>query len=136
MRKPECATKAFALGCILACSIPMVARADNFSKVAPSGAATVMHNYFGWDANCHPLAGVVKLLTKPKHGKLTTRQVERVISISRFTGRTHCAGTAEKAFQIRYTPYPNFHGTDSFAVRAAFGWQNRVVIDTFTITVP
>jgi hypothetical protein len=132
--------KALALGCILACGIPMLARADNFNKTAYPGVATGMHSYFGWDPNtCQPLSGVVKLLTKPKHGRLTTRQVDRAIYRSRFaTGRFRsvCAGHALKAFAISYTSNPNFHGVDSFSVRATYGWQNRVVIDTFTITVP
>ena len=84
---------------------------------------------------CLPLSGVVKLLIKPNHGKLTTSQVDRIINNSRFTGRSVCAGHPGKAFQIRYTSDPNFRGFDSFTVRATYGWENRVVIDTFTITV-
>jgi hypothetical protein len=128
--------KAFALGCVLVCGIPMLASADDFNKTAPPGVATVMHHYFGWDPKtCHPLSGVVKLLIKPKHGKLMTGQVDRIINNSRFTGRSVCAGHPGKAFQIRYTSDPNFRGVDSFTVRATYGWENRVVIDTFTITV-
>jgi hypothetical protein len=132
--------KAFALGCILACGIPMLASADNFNKTADPGVATNMHYYFGWNPmTCQPLSGVVKLLIKPKHGKLTTSQVERAIYRSRFAkgrARPLCPGHAAKAFQIRYTSNPDFHGVDSFTVRATYGWENHVVVDTFTITVP
>jgi hypothetical protein len=65
-------------GCIVACSLSTFGNAANFSRTANSGVATIVHLYDDWDpTTCRSAGGVVKLVNKPQHGKLTTGYVYR-----------------------------------------------------------
>ncbi len=93
-----------------------------------------MHAYHSWGSGCVARTGVVKVLTKPQHGKLTTRIVDSKVPRHRTRGATACFGKPIKAFQVDYTSRRGFRGTDSFKLEATFGSGLRE-IDTYTITV-
>ena len=124
-------------GCIVACSLSTFSNAANFTRTANSGVATIVHLYDDWDpTTCRSAGGVVKLVNKPQHGKLTTGYVYRIIHMSGYTGRVSvCAGTPIKSFRITYRSQPRFRGLDSFTVDVTLGWGNRHSTDVYTINV-
>lgn len=110
------------------------AHALSISKTAISGKTTLTFTYTNWKSDCSLEGGVVKVLTKAQHGKLTTRRVNVPIPRSRFRGVTQCYGKPTKGFQVYYTSAPGFHGADSFVIEVDFR-NFPIQTDTFTITV-
>jgi hypothetical protein len=126
--------KALAIGCALVCGAPGIAQAKAVGRTATSGKATLMYVYMNWKRDCSPDLGIVKVLTRPQHGKLMPRRVDAPIGPSRFYGVTHCQGRPTKGFQVHYTSAPGFHGIDSFAIEVTYT-NHPPEVDTFTVTV-
>ena len=125
---------AVALGCVLVYGLP-AAQAKQFNQTVQAGKTTKMHAYHSRNRECGPNNSVVKVLTKPTHGKLTNHFVNSIIKNDHW-GRldTRCAGTPTKAFQVDYTPSPGFHGIDNFSLDVTWGGVMHD-IDTYTVTV-
>jgi hypothetical protein len=126
--------KVLVAGSILAFGISGFARAEDLTRTVEAGTTTVVHTYLSWDAHCVSNSGVVKVLVKPQHGKLTPQISETKIGQSRFTGSTACAGKPIKGFKVLYRPEDNFHGTDTFTVEATYG-SGRSTVDVYMVTV-
>ena len=112
------------------------ASAMEFNRTVPSGVTSRVHHYRSWGKNCEGNGGMVKLLTKPQHGKLTTRTVDSRIEINRFArdGKTECTGRPIKAFEVNYRSDPGFRGTDTFTIEMVTGRGSRDV-DNYTVNV-
>jgi hypothetical protein len=80
------------------------------------------------------LGAVVKLATKPQHGKLTTKRSTAPITQSRFINVGHCYGKPTPAFFVYYTPAPGFRGTDTFGIDINWNF-GRHEIDSYSVTV-
>jgi hypothetical protein len=107
----------------------------DLNKTAVSGQTTQIKSYRTWDKNCQSRFGIVKLVTKPQHGKLTTRIADGKIRNNRLLGGPdHCFGTPIKTFKIDYTSVKGFRGVDTFTVDITFG-SGRRDIDVITVTV-
>jgi hypothetical protein len=104
------------------------------SKTAQSGKATLMYQYGNWKADCSTHGGVVKVLTRPQHGRLTPRREIVTIKASRFTGVTKCFGKQIQGFVVYYTSTPGFRGADNFAIEVSYP-KFPTQIDTFTVAV-
>jgi hypothetical protein len=125
---------AFVIGCALICGAPAIAHAKALVRTATSGQPALMYVYMNWKRDCSPDLGIVKVLSKPQHGKLTPRRVDAPIGPSRFYGITHCHGKPTKGFQVHYTSVPGFRGIDRFAIEATYT-NHAPEVDTFTVTV-
>ena len=67
--------------------------------------------------SCESAFGIVKVVEKPKSGKLSNAPINTVIPMSRFANRPGpCFGKPTKGFAVSYTPMKGFRGTDSFTV--------------------
>ena len=112
------------------------ASAMEFNKTVRSGVTVSMHHYRSWGADCKTNGGVVKLVTRPQHGKLVTRTIDSRIEINRFArgGATPCTGTPIKAFEVSYTSARGYHGADSFVIEMVNGNGSRDV-DHYTVDV-
>ncbi len=125
--------KFLATACVLAFGIPGFAQADDLARTVSSGQTAEMHIYRSWNDQCVSTSGVVKVLTKPRHGKLSTRIVDTVIGRPRTERKVDCSGLPSKGFQVSYTSDPGFHGTDNFSLDVK--WKNLRVVDRFTVAV-
>jgi hypothetical protein len=86
------------------------ANAKDFQRTAAAGQATKMIDYKGWDPKtCRPKMGVVKVVNKPNHGTISTRNVQGEIGVGR-SGYARCKGTPITAFRVEYTSNPGFRG--------------------------
>lgn len=110
------------------------AEALSFNRVADSGRTTQMHRYASWDRNCQANGGVVKVLKKPAHGTLFSRDIASHINKSRTAGSTHCHGVPIKGFQVNYRSAAGFRGIDTFTIEVVFG-NSRSDTDYFTVMV-
>jgi hypothetical protein len=113
------------------------ALAENITRTALSGKTTTMFIYRSWTAgDCASASGVVRVLTKPQHGKLTPHpNVDTTIVRNRIRpSDSRCQGLPVKGFQVDYTSAPGYHGTDSFVIEATF-WHGGKIVDTFTVMV-
>jgi hypothetical protein len=124
---------AVALGCILVFGLSD-AQATQFSQSVPAGQTTKIHVYHSLNQECRPNNGVVKVLTKPAHGRVTNQLVQRVIKKDHWGRPDPCAGTLTKAFQVDYTPSAGFHGVDNFSLDVTWGGGTHEV-DTYSVTV-
>jgi hypothetical protein len=128
------AIKATAI-CIAICCHARSAGADSFVRTVPSGHAVRMHNYASWDRDCSSQFGVVKLVSKPQHGRLITREVETVITVpNRFNGKASCMGKSMRVFSVDYKSNAGYRGFDSFTIDATYSKRRRV-IDHYKISV-
>ena len=111
------------------------ASARTFEQTVTAGRSTVIKTYRSWDTNCAPTKGVVKLQTRPQHGRLTVKNINSVVPEIDFANvRTACAGKPSPGFQITYMPVPGYVGIDSFSVNVLsdgrWNWS-----DDFIVTV-
>lgn len=96
---------------------------------------TPVHTYLSWNDDCSPNTGVVKVATRPQHGKLTPSQVSAVARQNRFsTYGTVCLGKTMPGFRVTYTSAPGYRGTDSFAIEVIYG-NRQPILDTYTVIV-
>lgn len=112
-----------------------LAQADIFNVSVPSGVMKRVHMYMSWKSkDCTPNKGIVKVLVKPQHGKLTPYEIDTVITRNRFKANDPCIGKSMKGFDVSYQSNSGFRGTDSFKIEATYG-NRKPVIDTYKITV-
>jgi len=129
----RCKMKVLAAACILVFGIPGLARAKDLSRIVSSGQTAEMANYRSWNNNCVSGTGVVTVLAKPQHGKLSTRIIDTIIGNPRIKRRVDCTGLPTKGFQVSYTSERDFHGTDNFSLDIT--WPTHRDVDHFTVTV-
>jgi hypothetical protein len=110
--------------------------AETFARSVSSGRSVRMHQYTSWrESDCSSVSGVVQLLSKPQHGKLTTSETDVTLAgPNRFTGSMKCAGRPVHVFEVYYESNVGFHGADSFSIDATYGARRRV-IDHYTVHV-
>lgn len=105
------------------------------SITARSGTTTLVHIYQSWNDDCTPNTGVVRVVRKPEHGKLTPSKVTSVIRRNRFsTVASACIGRTLPSFRVDYTPARGYHGLDSFVIEAIFG-RRQPITDVYTVSV-
>ena len=108
--------------------------ASYFTRQAASGKPTTAYVYRNWDKDCRERGGVVKVVTKPQHGRLTK---ERIVAPMVHQGRssdTHCNGVTIPGPRVVYTSFPGYRGLDQFVVERTLP-NGRVDVDTYTINV-
>ncbi|HLZ01426.1 MAG TPA: hypothetical protein VKR55_04645 [Bradyrhizobium sp.] len=115
--------------------LAMMAGAPADARVVKSGVTTPIHTYLSWNNDCSPNSGVVRVATKPQHGKLTPRRVTAVARRNRFsTYGTICLGRSMPGFEVDYTSARGYRGTDGFAIEVIYG-SRKPILDTYTVTV-
>jgi hypothetical protein len=119
---------------IVVFGITDAAHAEQFVRTVNSGQTALMYSYASWTKDCQPAHGVVKVLTKPRHGRLFPSKGNITVTRSRFAEYAHCIGMKINGFKVEYRSTPGYHGTDSFTIEAAWGTANREV-DHYTVTV-
>jgi hypothetical protein len=110
-----------------------------FNKLVRAGVTTELHDYTSWDRHtCKVNGGILKVLTKPQHGKLISQKTTRVFTAVRDAQenfiQSKCTGKAYPAFVVYYRSAPEFRGVDSFSLQLTFGSGNSYV-DDYNITV-
>jgi hypothetical protein len=117
------------------CFVVENAYAKDFVVSAKSGQSTTMHIYRSWTNDCKSKLGVVKVLSKPSHGRLTRSEVTAPIGISRNSPEetAHCKGVLTNGFRVDYISSPGFRGTDQFQIQFTYG--RHVDIDNYTVNV-
>jgi hypothetical protein len=127
--------KLFAIICVAAFfTTPEQAHAETFLRNVKSGPTARMYTYHSWNQDCSPESGVVKVVTKPQHGKLTPIKDYSPPYRNRFQTSDPCLGKIMQGFRVEYTSAPGYRGTDSFVIEVTFA-KRPAVIDTFTISV-
>jgi hypothetical protein len=111
-----------------------VADAKTVNKTAAPGKPELMYTYTAWKLDCSANSGVVALVTRPQHGRVSPRKGIVPIGLHRLFGMTKCYGKPAPGFQVYYTSAPGFRGTDSFTIEVKYEGLPTLV-DTFTITV-
>jgi hypothetical protein len=124
--------KVLALVAIPVACLPATAR--DFNLTVASGQIVVAHQYISWDRDCKNNGGVVKLVTKPQHGRAIPRHINAPIGRSYFSGSTRCTGVIADAFEVSYRSVPGFHGTDIFTILNTTG-AGQTVTDSYTVNV-
>jgi hypothetical protein len=110
------------------------AHAEAFFRTVKSGRAAPVHLYKAWKSDCSADDGVVKVVTKPQHGRLTPSQVNGPIRHNRFRASDPCIGKIIRGFQVEYRSVPGYRGIDSFVIEVTFG-KRAPITDTYTISV-
>jgi hypothetical protein len=125
------------ISCALIAITPSFVHAKDFTGAVMSGQTTSLHVYKSWKlSDCTSNKAVVRVLTKPQHGKLTPQEVETRIGTNRRDPGTitQCTGKPTTGFRVSYQSASGFRGADSFTIEVTFG--NRVPeLDSYTITV-
>jgi hypothetical protein len=93
-----------------------------------------MKVYHAWNRDCSAGAGVVKVVTKPQHGKLVSGTVASKISRNRLGGRNQCLGKPILGFEVKYTSRAGFRGTDSFTIDVIYG-SRAPITDSYIVSV-
>ena len=119
---------------VIVLSEQAAAKSLQFNKTALAGKTTLMHQYGSWGRNCEPKGGVVKVLTKPQHGRLSSSQRTSIARTNRYNSNDPCLGKPFKAFQVDYTSDANFRGTDTFKIERTLE-DGRRDIDTYSVVV-
>jgi hypothetical protein len=127
-------TVVLSVAVVLALSSRVVKEGLDVMRTAVSGKTTVMWRYASWGANCEAMDGVVKVLVKPQHGKLSHQDVEAIAESNRYNPKDPCIGKLVQMFEVEYTSDPNFRGRDTFKIERTL-WDGRRDIDTFTVYV-
>lgn len=96
------------------------ANSRHFNRTAVAGQPTAMTHYYTWFPDCRSSSGAVRVITKPRYGRLSHTLVDRAIEASRVVGIDRCYGRPIKALLVTYTPNRGFVGTDSFALDLTF----------------
>jgi hypothetical protein len=123
-----------AIAIALAVTIFGSAHGKTLRRTAVSGKPTVMYEYGNWKSDCSSHGGIVKVLTKPQHGKLTPVRENVTIRASRFPRDMSCYGKQIPGFVVYYTPQPGFVGFDTFAIEVTYP-GHPPDIDTFSVDV-
>ena len=131
--------KTFYLGFFASLSVSTAAcaqQATNVTRTAVSGTPSLMHRYHSWHpGSCESMSGVVKVVTKPKNGKLTTRVGKIAIHTSRAGPVRNCAGKIVNSFDVYYTSTRSFRGADEFELDVHFYGNNSRFLDSYRVNV-
>jgi hypothetical protein len=122
--------------CVLICG-PTIAHAKTLLKTVSSGVETLMYSYATWKSkDCSPEIGVVKVLAKPQHGKLTPKETAGTIRTRglRYAGPAACIGKPTPVFKVYYISEGGFRGSDRFKIEVTYRGRPPDV-DTFTVDV-
>jgi hypothetical protein len=111
---------------------PATASADYFTRTAKSGVTSRMFTYHAHGEDCRAAGGIIKVVTKPEHGKLVPSREMSTIKGAR--NRSTCIGATIPGFRVDYTSAPGYRGDDNFAIEYTFG-SGGVVLDRFTVHV-
>jgi hypothetical protein len=128
----ELTAAAVALALIFA--LPGIAHGYTLSREASSGKKTLMYEYGNWRGGCSSYGGVVKVLSKPQHGKLTPKRATITIKSSRYAPGSKCIGKAIQGFVVHYISAPGFRGNDNFTIEVSYP-PHPPSVDTFTVHV-
>jgi hypothetical protein len=111
------------------------AYADTFIVSVRSGDNTVVHGYVHWNKNdCSSRTGIVRVVSKPRHGKLIPSEEDGTIRRNRFKpDDLTCVGKPIKVFKVYYQSDTGFHGQDRFTIEATY--SKRQVLDVYNVTV-
>src|SRR5438067_1407170 len=110
--------RAFVFAVVAMCvGAPSASADDSFFAAEPGVANQIWAYYSVNPANCLSNSGVVKVVTKPQHGKLAPRVMDWVI---RGRGEA-CRGKLIQAFVVYYTPDRGFYGDDHFRLEVTYG---------------
>ncbi len=94
-----------------------------------------MKVYHHWNnSDCSASVGIVKVVSKPLHGKLIPVHVASRIPHNRMGSNDSCFGKPAPGFEVRYTASAGFHGTDSFVIEVTYGNQAPVT-DSYSVSV-
>lgn len=119
---------------ICALAMAPAAIAESRTRTAVSGQTTRIVVTRSWNRECVMNGGVVKVLIKPRHGKLTNRIVDTTVPPNRTGMDNRCLGKPIKGFQVDYTSIPGFHGTDTFTLEVTSG-GGKTFQDDYTVIV-
>ena len=119
---------------ILVATFSVSANAESIHKEVRSGSTVRVWIYRNHDSHCNDMPGIVKVVTKPAHGKISQHSALSRIGAERF-GSGRCAGQMSTGLEVSYHSIPGFRGTDTFTIEADWAGNNRRETDTFTIDV-
>lgn len=110
------------------------AEARSFLRVTKSGVPLRVWTYHSWTKECDDNSGVVRVVTKPQHGKLKPVRDVSPVQAAR-NPADPCRGTVLKGFQVVYTSAPGYRGMDSFVVEFTSPRVRTPIVDEFTMHV-
>lgn len=99
------------------------AQARSLIVYARSGQPKLVYVYMSWHKDCSPRGGIVKVLTKPQHGTLRPRHVNRPIGRGRYDGATACFGKPGKGFEVWYQSSAGYRGQDTFSIEVDYKFR-------------
>jgi hypothetical protein len=107
---------------------------DNTISVG-AGKVIRVWTYGNVQKDCSTEGGIIKVHTRPQHGKITQQPGLTVIgSWTRYPEQVPCRGKTTNGIHVYYVSDPNFHGTDSFSIEVIYP-GHPTDIDTFTMNV-
>jgi hypothetical protein len=95
---------------------------------------SLMWRYGNVQKDCSPEGGVIKVHTRPQHGKVTQQPGLTPITFARFPEMVPCLGKIINGLHVYYVPDPGFRGTDSFSIEVIYP-GHPTDIDAFTVNV-
>jgi hypothetical protein len=99
-----------------------------------AGKVALMWRYLSLQKDCSPEGGIIKVHTRPQHGKLTQQPGLSTLEGYRFITSAPCIGKTGPSLNVYYTSDPNFHGTDGFTIEVIY-LGHPADIDTFIVNV-
>lgn len=115
--------------------IPNLACAETFNRTVPPGRTTQVKIYRTWNpSDCSSAPGIVKVIAKPEHGKLTSGSVPSTIPMNRLSGKNQCLGKPITGFAVSFTPAPGYHGPDSFTIDVIYE-RHAPISDVYNVVV-
>lgn len=129
MTRSKCWLAVLALTSLLSANEAM---SESFVRSAKSGVSTKVYTYHAHNEDCSEAGGVIKVLTKPQHGKLRPSRDVSPMKRQRF-GPDACAGKAMSGFRVDYTSTPGYRGVDSFVIE--YTRHGKTMLDSFSVNV-
>lgn len=90
------------------------------SRTVQSGALSRLATHMRYDAGCTAIRVVIKILTPPANGTLTTQPMDIIVPEKNGLGEpqpAQCIGKTVAGLAVFYQSNPGFHGQDSFTYR-------------------
>ncbi len=103
-------------------------------KTVGAGRVALMYEYGNVQKDCSPEGGIIKVRTRPQHGKVTQQSGRSTIGYVRFPEQAACRGTTVTGVHVYYVSDPGFHGIDNFSLEVIYP-HHATDIDTFTVHV-
>ncbi|KIZ41287.1 MULTISPECIES: hypothetical protein [Rhodopseudomonas] len=113
--------------------LPNAASADSFVRNVRSGVETKVFSYHAHRRDCSEKAGVIRVVTKPQHGRLIPGREVSTLKRNRFNPEDACVGAQLNGFRVNYRSEPGYRGEDSFVIE--YTLPRRSVTDYFTVIV-